>query len=321
MVLQPFPEARFDPQETLAELVLRHPECARVLQKHNLEFCCDGELPLGQACVRRLLSVDQVIAELEGVASLSSSQPDPRRLSLHALLSALEHRHAELALGFPGLAEKARTLAALSPRRPWLKELAWDLRDLTDALLPHLDAEATLFRRSAEATGAPPPLERLGRLGLEQDHAELGEIVADLHLSLDPFREAPDTRPEERRLFAELDALEGELMQTAHLENHLLPRRPREAQAPARPITDGASTRSDEACAPAHRQTRVMERPSPHRPEEARKSGLPPSVGHVPPSGQWDISPGETLLADGRRDLVLEASMESFPASDPPARY
>jgi hypothetical protein len=34
--------------------------------------------------------------------------------------------------------------------------------------------------------------------------------------------------------------------------------------------------------------------------------------------GQWDIAPGETLLEDGHRDTVLEASMESFPGSDPP---
>lgn len=34
---------------------------------------------------------------------------------------------------------------------------------------------------------------------------------------------------------------------------------------------------------------------------------------------QFDISPGETRKRDGTRDLVLEASMQSFPASDPPA--
>lgn len=37
--------------------------------------------------------------------------------------------------------------------------------------------------------------------------------------------------------------------------------------------------------------------------------------------GQFDIAPGESRMADGRIDVVLEASMQSFPASDPPGSY
>ncbi|MFL5320398.1 MAG: hypothetical protein ACJ790_12130 [Myxococcaceae bacterium] len=43
------------------------------------------------------------------------------------------------------------------------------------------------------------------------------------------------------------------------------------------------------------------------------RTGAPQDVG------QFDIAPGETKKKDGSRDVVLEGSMESFPASDPPA--
>ncbi len=35
--------------------------------------------------------------------------------------------------------------------------------------------------------------------------------------------------------------------------------------------------------------------------------------------GRWNILPGETRDANGKRDIVAEGSMSSFPASDPPS--
>ncbi len=54
------------------------------------------------------------------------------------------------------------------------------------------------------------------------------------------------------------------------------------------------------------------------RARRGRKGGPPagPSTLRRDGLGQYDIAPGESRREDGSLDIVLERSMESFPASD-----
>src|SRR5690242_12163319 len=54
-----------DPKTTLAQIVLEHPECARVFRDHRLDYCCRGELALDSACESKGLALANVVAALE----------------------------------------------------------------------------------------------------------------------------------------------------------------------------------------------------------------------------------------------------------------
>jgi regulator of cell morphogenesis and NO signaling len=58
-----------DPQTHVADLVLDHAECASVLARHRIDYCCKGARPLAEACRTLGLDVAAIVGELETAIS------------------------------------------------------------------------------------------------------------------------------------------------------------------------------------------------------------------------------------------------------------
>jgi regulator of cell morphogenesis and NO signaling len=216
--------SEIDPEETLTRLVLRHPEVAPVLQRHHLEFCCNGELPLDQACQDQRVPVDQVVAELKAVVAARGTAGQSAAVpSTGALVQDLQRLHDYLRRVMTFLQPLAEEVEAHDAgRNPRLKELTWNVRDLAAALLPHLDAEFRLILTAA-GEGGPSSLPSQRALDtLEAEHQELGDLLADVRLTAEDFKAPGWASLDYRTLLLELEAFEGHLMRAVHLENHLL---------------------------------------------------------------------------------------------------
>jgi regulator of cell morphogenesis and NO signaling len=209
----------------IAQIVLDHSECARVLQRLRVDYCCHGELSLDAACRRRGLKTADVQAELERAVQARGSiaSHDPRELSTPALLDLILHRHHEhVREALPFLVPlAAKVVRVHGDNEPSLVELRDELEDLSEELLPHLDDEKDrVFPSLSERPAAAGELERL-----KAEHQAIGDGLSRVREAARGFAVPHWACGSYTTLMHELEALEAALIEQLHLENHvLLPR-------------------------------------------------------------------------------------------------
>lgn len=218
-----------DPQRTVSEVVLDHSECAPVFQRHRIDYCCKGDVPLAEACRGRGLDVAGLVGELERAIAerRGDAGDDPRTLSSTSLVAHLVSRyHEPLRRTLPfvhGLALKvARVHGEHNPR---LVELADVVAELVDALGPHIEAEeATLF--PAVTSPCPDPaVIRAELAAMREDHLAVGALLERMRAASEDYAVPDWACTSYRTLFRELAQLEADMLRHVHLENHvLLPR-------------------------------------------------------------------------------------------------
>ncbi len=209
-------------QTKVADVVTAHPECASVLQSHRIDFCCKGELSLEEACRRRGLEPGEVLAELERtVAARALAITDVRATPTPELIELIvERHHGYLRQALPFLTTLSAKVARVHGEgEPRLVDIDETMRGLAEQLLSHLDQEeAELF--PAMLDGEPSP-EALAE-GVRADHEWIGEQIGRLRTLSDEYTAPEWACRSYRTLFAELEALETDVLRHVHLENHVL---------------------------------------------------------------------------------------------------
>jgi regulator of cell morphogenesis and NO signaling len=215
-----------DRNQPVAQLVLEHPECARVFQHHRIDFCCHGEQSVAAAAHARKLDVAALVDELDAAIRTRSAQPgqDPRTLTTPQLIAHIvnEH-HAYLRENLP----LVRTLAAKVSRVHGehdlkLRVMAAVVEELAETLLPHVEEEEQhLF---VALTATPSDQAALARelQSMREDHLAVGALLSQLRDATDEFSPPEWACNSYRTLFRELMALESDIMTHVQLENHVL---------------------------------------------------------------------------------------------------
>ncbi|MBI5509755.1 MAG: iron-sulfur cluster repair di-iron protein [Deltaproteobacteria bacterium] len=220
--------ASIDRTATVAQIVTEHPGCAAVFERHEIDYCCHGDVRLDEACRSRRRDLAALLRELEAAAATDAAGPDDkdvRSLSVPALIARIVDRHhgyLRTALPFlEGLA--AKVAKAHGSKDAKLVELSAVFGELVGHITSHLEMEehdlfpALMAARPEDRGSIRTELEAM--LG---EHLVVGDLLRRLR-ALGGGYAVPDWACNTYEvLMTELAKLESDVLRHIHLENHVL---------------------------------------------------------------------------------------------------
>jgi regulator of cell morphogenesis and NO signaling len=221
------------PSTHVADIATAAPGTIKVFQKHRIDFCCGGKLPLADVCQRHQLDVQQIIAELDGSLVTAEAGTDWAKAPLTDLVAHIQRRyHRPLTEELPRLrAMLDKVVSRHGTRLPeTLLPLQEVFAELQSELLAHMTKEdLVLFPAIVALEGDQAPRASADWRWIDQPIAAMGAEHACAGAALERIAELTDGHvpPEDacptfRGLYHGLAELERDMHQHVHLENHIL---------------------------------------------------------------------------------------------------
>lgn len=216
----------------VADIATHWPATVAVFQRHQIEFCCGGNVPLRVACEQQGLDERTILEELQQAAHPDADQQDWRRASIASLVSHIQARyHVPLRDELPRLHAMLQRVverhgAQHGARLTMLLEV---YETLQHELLDHIQHEDTVLfpllssldddtrPGQASATALSAPLREL-----VHEHHAAGAMLARIRTLTDDYVPPAGACPTFRGLYHGLAQLESDMHVHVHLENHVL---------------------------------------------------------------------------------------------------
>lgn len=223
-----------DSSRPVKQIVAAMPWSARIFEAFGIDFCCEGNLSLHEACRKAGLSPDQVIQKLG--ETQSSDQPSEwDTASLAALMKHIVEKHhtfcrQELTRLGALFAEALRPHAGECPEMAKLQKC---FAKMSSELLMHLaKEEQTLFpmiEKMEQAAACQQTLPRLpfgtiqNPIGMMVfEHDETGVDLTQMRELSQGFKTPPEADRSLQALYEGLKAFEMDMHEHVFLENYVL---------------------------------------------------------------------------------------------------
>lgn len=219
---------------TVAEIAAAEPATIKVFQRHHIDFCCGGKIPVLEASAEHDLDTDALLAELRAARAAAEDPADWRVAPLKDLIAHIQARyHVPLRDELPRLAAMLDKVVQRHGNRlpDTLLPLQVTFESLQRELLDHMAREdAVLFPAvlalevNAAADGTPTGWTWIEQpIGvMEAEHEAAGAALATMRALTHGYAPPEGACPTFRGLYYGLSELEKDMHLHVHLENHVL---------------------------------------------------------------------------------------------------
>ncbi len=193
-----------------------------------MDFCCQGSRTLREACERKGVNPDILVAELEQEGeNKAPCENNPAELPPAELCDYIvETHHGFLVQELPRLhAMAARVAQVHGGHTPTLVEVHQVFHGMAQELVDHMHKEETILFPAIKAmsSGEHATVHVEGPITvMMQEHEEAGAALARLRELTEGYQPPAEACNTYRALFAGLGDLEEDLHRHIHLENSVL---------------------------------------------------------------------------------------------------
>ena len=223
-------------ETTVGEIVADDYRTAGIFEKHGIDFCCGGKMPLAEACKTKGLDFAALTKELE----LLQHEPVDRSQnysswSLSFLADYIVNtHHVYLKENDDQIVAYAQKIASVhGEHHPEVIRIAAIFEKIATEMVGHLKEEEEVFfpalkrAEAARTSGSQPDAKDREIISnslvrLHREHEEVGDAIHEIRRLANDFSIPDDVCNTFMLTYRKLDEFEEDLHKHVHLENNIL---------------------------------------------------------------------------------------------------
>ncbi len=219
--------------QKVSKIVAENYKTAQVFTAHGIDFCCNGGIPLQDACEKRQVDVNQILQELQGMDKETGEVKFKDMPMVELADYIVDTHHSYVREAIPALLVYLEKICQVhGENHPELFEITEKFKQSAADLAVHMEKEERIlfpFIRKLSATddSSPLPEPHFGDIEnpiamMKADHEQEGERFREISALSNGYTPPKDACQTYQVAFRLLNDFESDLHKHIHLENNIL---------------------------------------------------------------------------------------------------